>query len=130
MLLESKRTKVINIWLQFQKMCILVNQMVQLINTTIHIIKQLKWNQNIKSILQKVRLKIGLKRFLSLKKLNILYRGHMFILIIMEKKFLGLFLKKNCEKQIRQFRFEKVIKRRGEKLCVIWKVYDNFLTAG
>ena len=54
----------------------------------------------------------------------------MFILIIMEKKFLGLFLKKNCEKQIRQFRFEKVIKRRGEKLCVIWKVYDNFLTAG
>ena len=54
----------------------------------------------------------------------------MFILIIMERKLLGLFLKTNCEKQIKPFRFEKVIKRRGEKLYVIWKGFDNFLTAG
>ena len=80
--------------------------------------------------MRKVRLKIGLKRFLSLKKLNIPHHGHMFILTVMEKKLLGLFLKKNCGKQIKQFRFEKVIKRRGEKLYVIWKGYDNFLTAG
>ena len=65
-----------------------------------------------------------------IKKIKLLYRGHMFILIIMEKKLVGIFLKNNCEKQIKQFRFEKVIKRRGEKLYVIWKGYDNFLTAG
>ena len=53
----------------------------------------------------------------------------MFILIIMEKKLLGLFLKTNCEKQIKQFRFEKVMKQGGEKLYAIWKGYDNFFNS-
>ena len=34
-----------------------------------------------------------------------------------------LFMRKNCKKQ--EFRIEKVIKRKGDKLCVKWKGYDN-----
>ena len=30
----------------------------------------------------------------------------------------------------KEFRVEKVIKRKGDKLYVKWKVYDNFLTVG
>ena len=32
-------------------------------------------------------------------------------------------MRKNCKKQ--EFRIEKVIKRKGDKLCVKWKGYDN-----
>ena len=47
-------------------------------------------------------------------------------MILMEKKFLETFLKKNCKKQIKQdYRIEKVIKRKGDKLYVKQKSYDN-----
>ena len=50
----------------------------------------------------------------------------MLLVILTEKKLLERFTKKNCKKpnQI-DFRVEKVIKRKGDKLCVKWKDYDN-----
>ena len=43
----------------------------------------------------------------------------------MEKKLLERFMKNNCKKNQTQFRVEKVIKRKGEKLFVKWKGYDH-----
>ena len=40
-------------------------------------------------------------------------------------KFLELFTKKNGKKNQREFRIEKVIKRRGDKLYLKWKGYNN-----
>ena len=40
----------------------------------------------------------------------------------MVKKLLEHFMKKNCKKE---FRIEKVLKRKGDKLYVKWKGYDN-----
>ena len=34
-------------------------------------------------------------------------------------------MKKNWKKQIKEFRIEKVIKRKGDKLYVKWKGYNN-----
>ena len=34
-------------------------------------------------------------------------------------------MKKNCKRLIKKFRTEKVIKRKGDKLYVKWKGYDN-----
>ena len=45
---------------------------------------------------------VGLKRFLWLKKLIILYRGLMLLTILMEKKFLKYFTKTNWKKQIKK----------------------------
>ena len=45
----------------------------------------------------------------------------------MVKKLLERFIKKNCKKKKNQKKFivEKVIKRKGDKLYVKWKGYDN-----
>ena len=40
------------------------------------------------------------------------------------KKLLENFMKKNCR---RQFRIEKVTKRKSNKLYIKWKAYDNYL---
>ena len=41
-------------------------------------------------------------------------------------KLLKHFMKKNCKKtNKKQFRVEKVIKKKGNKLYVKWKGYDN-----
>ena len=53
--------------------------------------------QNIKLFLQNV-----MKKFLWLKKLKILCHGHMLLVILMVKKFLESFMKKNCKKQIKK----------------------------
>ena len=42
----------------------------------------------------------------------------------MEKKLTGHFTKKRKTNQP-QFRDEKVIKRKGDKLCIKWKRFDN-----
>ena len=55
--------------------------------------------QSLKTFLQKVALQIGLKKFLWLKKLKILCRGHMLLMILTEKKLLDCFTKTNCKKQ-------------------------------
>ena len=45
-------------------------------------------------------LHIGLKKFFWLKKLKILFHGHMLLMISMAKKLLEQFMKKNYKKQI------------------------------
>ena len=42
--------------------------------------------QNLKVFLQKVTLQSGRKKLLGLKKLKILYRGHVIIMILLERK--------------------------------------------
>ena len=34
-------------------------------------------------------------------------------------------MKKNCKRNKTEFRVEKVIKRKGEKLCIKWKSFYN-----
>ena len=47
-------------------------------------------------------------------------------MILKAKKFLERFTKKNCKKQIKkEFRVDKVIKRKGDTLYVKWKGYDS-----
>ena len=43
----------------------------------------------------------------------------------MVKKLLEHFMKKNYKNNQQEFRIEKVIKRKGDKLFVKWKGYDN-----
>ena len=44
----------------------------------------------------------------------------------MVKKLLEHFMKKNCKKTNQEeFRIEKVINRKGDKIYVKWKGYDN-----
>ena len=53
--------------------------------------------QNIKTFLQKAIFQIGLKKFLWLRKLKMMYREHMLLKILVEKKLLELFMEKNCK---------------------------------
>ena len=70
--------------------------------------------QNIKVFLQKAMLQIGLKKFLLLKKLKILFRGH-FINDLNGEKIVGTFDKKDFQKtKQKQFSIEKVIKTKGD----------------
>ena len=48
----------------------------------------------------------------------------------MVKEFLEPFSKKNCKKtNQKEFRTEKVIKRKGDRLNVKWKCYDNLFNS-
>ena len=50
----------------------------------------------------------------------------MLLVILKVKKLLERFMKKNCTKTNQQtFRIEKVIKKKGDKLCVKWKGYNS-----
>ena len=52
----------------------------------------------------------------------------MLLVILMLKKLLKRFMKKNCKKTNQEvFRIEKVIKKIGDKLYVKWKGYDDSL---
>ena len=51
-----------------------------------------------KHVLLKDILQIDLKKFLWLKKLKILFHGHMLLLILMVKKVIGTFYEKELEK--------------------------------
>ena len=77
--------------------------------------------QNIKTFLRKARFRIGVKKFLWLKKLKTLYCGHVLLVILKAKNLLKLFLKKNYKKNQKEFRLDKVIKRKDDKLYVKWK---------
>ena len=47
-------------------------------------------------------------------------------MILMVKKLLEVFMKKNWKRLIKKkFRIKKVIKRKGDKLYVKWKGYNN-----
>ena len=39
-------------------------------------------------------------------------------------------MQKNCKTNQKQFRINKLIERKGDRLYVKWKNYDNFLTVG
>ena len=50
--------------------------------------------------------------------------GHMSLVILSVKKLLECFVKKNCEKKNqKEFRVEKIIKRKSNKIYVNWKDY-------
>ena len=66
-------------------------------------------------LVQKVTLQIGWKKYLLLKKLKILCRGHILLMILMEKKFLERFTKKKFQKtNQKEFRIGKVTKRKRD----------------
>ena len=50
----------------------------------------------------------------------------MLLVILTLKNLLQHFMKKNCENtNQKEFRIENVIKRKGDKLYINWKGYDN-----
>ena len=46
-------------------------------------------------------------------------------MILTEKKLFELFTNKNCKKQIKKSLELKLIQKKGEKLCVKWKHFNN-----
>ena len=67
----------------------------------------------------------GLKNFLSLKKLKIQFHGHILLIINLEH-----FMKKNYKRLInKKLKQKKVIERKGDKLHVKWKGYDNLFNS-
>ena len=81
---------------------------------------------NIKRFLLKDIIQIGQKKFLLLMKLKIQVIGLMLLVIWMVKKLLEVFVKKNCKKtNQKEFRIEKVLKRKSDKLYDKWKGYNN-----
>ena len=65
---------------------------------------------------------IGLQKFLLLQKLEILCCGHMLLGILQAGKIVGTFWQKELQKaNQKEFRVEKVIKRKDNKLYLKWK---------
>ena len=63
---------------------------------------------------------------IGLKKLKIPFRGHMLLMILIEKKLLEAFIKKDCKKtNQKEFIVEKLINKIGDKLYVKWNGYDS-----
>ena len=62
---------------------------------------------------------IGLKKFCRFKKLKTLCRGNNVISDLNSENFFGMFYQKEWQKTIqKEFRLEKVIERKGDKLYV------------
>ena len=55
---------------------------------------------NYKNILAKGYTQTGMKKLLHLKKLNIQFHGHRLLMVLMVKKLLEHFMKKNCKSLI------------------------------
>ena len=86
--------------------------------------------QNIKAFLIKVILKIGLKKFLLLPKLKIQFHGLMLLVIYQWRCYWKFLWKKNCKKtNQKEFRIEKFIKSKDDKLYVKWKGYDSLFNS-
>ena len=81
--------------------------------------------RNIKTYLLKDTLQISLKKFLLLFKLKTQFHGH----VISDSKgepIYSSFYEKELQKTSQEkLRIEKVLKRKGDKLYVKWKGYDN-----
>ena len=69
--------------------------------------------QNTNTFFQKAMFQIGLKKFSLLQKLKTLFCGHA-ISDLKVEEIVGTFYKKELKKK--EFRIEKVIKRKGDKL--------------
>ena len=59
-------------------------------------------DRKFKIFAQNITLQIK-KKFLSLKKLKVLCRGHLSLMMLMEKKLVKLFTKKNYKNQIKKY---------------------------
>ena len=60
------------------------------------------------------------------KKSKILFHEQMLLVILTVKKIVWTFYKKGLQKiNQTELRVKKVIKRKGDKLYISWKVYDN-----
>ena len=94
-------------------------------------IQNLKWEiasefLNIKIFLSKYTHRIDVKRFLLLIKLKIEFQWTNVINDINGEEITGTFYEKELqETNQKEFRIEKVIKRKGDKLFVKWKGYNN-----
>ena len=76
--------------------------------------------------MQKAIFQIGMKSFCAYKSLKTLCRGHKLLVILKAKKLLESFMKKNSKKpNQKEFRPEKVIKKKVDKIYVKWKGYDS-----
>ena len=73
--------------------------MIEILNLKLEIMEQF---QKTKIFLLKDMHQIGLKKFLSLVKLNMQFHGHMLLMISMENKLLEYFMKKNCRRLIKK----------------------------
>ena len=81
--------------------------------------------QNTKTFLLKDTLQIGQKKFLLLVKLKVQFLGLVFSDLNGEE-ITGSFYEKELQKTSqKEFRIEKVLKRKGDKLYVKWEGYDN-----
>ena len=71
-------------------------------------------------------LQIGLKKFLLLAKIKITVPWTYVINDLNGEEITGTFYEKELQKTNRKgLRIEKIIKRKGDKLFVKWKGYDN-----
>ena len=76
--------------------------------------------KKIKIFLQMALLQIGLQKFLWLKKLKVIFSGHV-ISDLKVEEIAGKFYEKELQKRNqKEFRVEKVIKRKDNKLYVKW----------
>ena len=53
----------------------------------------------------------------------------MLLVTLMGRKSLEHFLRNNCNKDQKSLEFKKVSKRKGDKLYVEWKGYDNWFNS-
>ena len=78
--------------------------------------------QNVKTFLQKFTLQIGLKNFLWLKKVKNTILWTYVISDLKGEETVGTFHENALQKTNQnEFRIEKVIKKKGDKLYVKWK---------
>ena len=113
---EPSKIKSRNIWLQFQKMFMLINKMTSEIEIrNLKLMVMLKYE----NIYIYIFLQIELKKFLWLKKLKIQWRGHILLVTLMERKLSERFTKNELQKANQKvFRIKKVIKKKHDKLYV------------
>ena len=82
--------------------------------------------QSIRIFLLTDMLQIGVKRFLSLKKIKDTVPWTYVIDDLDNEEIIGTFYEKELKKtNQKEFTIEKVIKRKGNKLYVKWKGYNN-----
>ena len=76
----------------------------------------------------KTILQIDQKKFLWLQKLKVQFHGHLLLIIndLNGEEIIGTFYGKELQKtNKKEFRIEKVINKKWNKLYVKWKAYDN-----
>ena len=151
---ELQRKNFINTQLQYRKMCILINQTIQLINTTIHITAQkpvhvkpsiyiysskeingedpkFKMSDIVriskyKNIFGKVYVRNWSEEVFVIKKAKNTVPWLFVIIDLKDEEIVGMFYEKELRKtNQKEFRVEKVIQRKENKLYVKWKGFDS-----